>query len=79
MRSRRPKGDGSRRPVSSPGVSNQVDPKHPLVRLVELIEWQRFETAFGGLYHETAGRLGNQCARFRRHRICIPKNRGRQS
>ena len=39
-------------------LSNQLDRKHPLVRLAELIEWQRFEGAFGVLYHETAGRPG---------------------
>jgi hypothetical protein len=50
MRSRRPEGEGSD-DLSRAGLSNQLDPKHPLVRLVEL----RFETSFGSLY-ETAGR-----------------------
>ena len=39
-------------------LSNQLDLKHPLVRLAGLIDWQRFESAFGALYHETAGRPG---------------------
>ena len=39
-------------------LSNQLDLKHPLVRLAGLIEWQRFESAFGPFYHETAGRPG---------------------
>lgn len=39
-------------------LSNQLDRKHPLVRLAGLIEWPRFESAFGALYHETAGRPG---------------------
>lgn len=30
-------------------LSNQIDLKHPLVRLAELIDWQRFESAFGVL------------------------------
>jgi hypothetical protein len=28
---------------------SQLDLKHPLVRLAELIDWERFETAFGGI------------------------------
>ena len=39
-------------------LSNQLDRKHALVRLAGLIEWQRLESAFGALYHETAGRPG---------------------
>ena len=29
---------------------NLVDPRHPLVRLAGLIDWERFEAAFGPLY-----------------------------
>ena len=39
-------------------LSNQLDLENPLLRLAELIDWQRVETAFGPLYHETAGRPG---------------------
>ncbi len=39
-------------------LSNQLDRKHPLVRLAELIEWASFESEFGSLYHETLGRPG---------------------
>jgi IS5 family transposase len=39
-------------------LSNLLDPKHKLVRLAGLIDWQRFETAFGPLYHESIGRPG---------------------
>lgn len=39
-------------------LSNQLDLKHPLIRLPGLIDWQSFETEFGSLYHETLGRPG---------------------
>jgi transposase, IS5 family len=39
-------------------LSNQLDLKHPLIRLAGLIEWESFETEFGSLYHETLGRPG---------------------
>jgi len=39
-------------------LSNQLDLKHPLIRLAGLIEWESFETEFGALYHETLGRPG---------------------
>src|SRR5690242_11915066 len=39
-------------------LSNQLDLKHPLIRLAELIDWQSFETGFGLLYHDTLGRPG---------------------
>jgi IS5 family transposase len=42
-------------------LRNQLDLKHPLVRLAELIDWGRFETAFGSLYHDTAGRPEIPC------------------
>ena len=54
-----------RRPESEPSddlfrarSSNQLDPKHPLVRLAGLIEWASFESEFGSLYHEVLGRPG---------------------
>jgi transposase, IS5 family len=57
MRPRRPESDGSDDLFRS-RLSNQLDLKHPLVRLAELIDWPRFETTFGARYHETAGRSG---------------------
>jgi transposase, IS5 family len=39
-------------------LSLQLDLRHPLVRLAGLIEWDNFESTFGPLYHETAGRPG---------------------
>jgi transposase, IS5 family len=57
MRPRRPESDGSDDLFRS-RLSNQLDLKHPLVRLAELIDSPRFETTFGARYHETAGRSG---------------------
>ena len=57
MRPKPPEGDSSD-DLFRARLSNQLDLKHPLVRLAELLDWQRFETAFGALYHETAGRPG---------------------
>ena len=39
-------------------LSQQLDLKHPLVRLVGLIDWDALASAFGPLYHERAGRPG---------------------
>jgi IS5 family transposase len=39
-------------------LSQQIDPRHPLVRLAGLIDWQVFETRFGELYHPHVGRPG---------------------
>ncbi len=39
-------------------LATMVDPKHPLVRLARLIEWERFAEAFGPLYRERVGRPG---------------------
>lgn len=39
-------------------LSNQLDLRHPLIRLAGLIDWERFATKFGALYHETLGRPG---------------------
>jgi hypothetical protein len=38
-----------------PCLVNPVDPKHPLVRLAELIAWDRFAEAFRPLYRESLG------------------------
>jgi IS5 family transposase len=35
-----------------------VDPRHPLVRLAKLIDWRRFDEAFGALYTDGVGRPG---------------------
>ncbi len=35
-----------------------IDPRHPLVRLATLIDWGRFDAAFGALYTERIGRPG---------------------
>src|SRR5829696_7359069 len=39
-------------------LQNLVDPRHPLVRLAELIDWGRFEAEFGPLYTDGIGRPG---------------------
>jgi IS5 family transposase len=39
-------------------LANMVDPKHPLVRLAELIDWERFARTFGPLYRDGIGRPG---------------------
>jgi len=36
-----------------------LDLKHPLVRLAELIAWERFNAAFGPLYNGTTSRPSN--------------------
>ena len=57
MRPERPEGNNAD-DLFRARLSHQLDPKHPLVRLAGLIEWQSFETTFGSLYHETVGRAG---------------------
>src|SRR5215469_2699582 len=57
MRPRRPEGEPSD-DLFRARLSNQLDRKHPLVRLVGLIDWASFETEFGSLYHEALGRPG---------------------
>ena len=39
-------------------LDNIVDRQHPLVRLAGLIDWGRFEAAFGPLYRDGIGRPG---------------------
>ena len=39
-------------------LSQQIDPRHPLVRLAGLIDWEGFEARFGQLYHPHVGRPG---------------------
>jgi hypothetical protein len=39
-------------------LSNQLDLRHPLIRLAGLIDWESFEIDFGARYHETLGRPG---------------------
>src|SRR5688572_16211308 len=39
-------------------LANLVDPRHPLVRLAALIDWQHFAAAFGPLYRDGVGRPG---------------------
>jgi transposase, IS5 family len=39
-------------------LSQQLDMRHPLVRLAGLIDWQVFETRFGEFYHPHVGRPG---------------------
>jgi IS5 family transposase len=55
MRPRTPEGDPSD-DLFRARLSQQLDRRHPLVRLAGLIEWNSFETEFGPLYHETLGR-----------------------
>ena len=57
MRPRRPKGDEPD-DLFRARLSQQLDLKHPLVRLAGLIDWEGLESAFGPLYHERAGRPG---------------------
>jgi IS5 family transposase len=57
MRPRLPQGDPSD-DLFRARLSNQLDRKHPLVRLAGLIDWASFETEFGSLYHEALGRPG---------------------
>jgi IS5 family transposase len=33
-------------------LDNMIDMRHKLVRLARLIDWKRFDEAFGGLYAE---------------------------
>src|SRR5919106_1772096 len=40
-------------------LSQQIDPRHPLVRLAGLIDWEGFEARFGQLYHPHVGRPGS--------------------
>ena len=35
-----------------------LDPEHELIKLVDLIDWDRFDDAFGPYYHERKGRRG---------------------
>lgn len=35
-----------------------LDPDHELIRLANLIDWERFDDAFGRFYHECKGRRG---------------------
>jgi IS5 family transposase len=57
MRPKRPEGKGSD-DLFRARLGNQLDLQHALVRLAGLIDWSRFETAFGPLYHESVGRPG---------------------
>src|SRR5690242_19126260 len=56
MRPKRP--DGEPDDLFRARLSAQLDRKHALVRLAELVDWRRFERAFGPLYHDSAGRPG---------------------
>ena len=35
-----------------------LDPDHELIRLAGLIDWERFDDAFGAYYHDRKGRRG---------------------
>lgn len=37
-------------------LDNMIDLRHPLARLADLIDWSRFDAAFGALYEENSGR-----------------------
>ena len=39
-------------------LQSLVDPRHALVRLAGLIEWEQFEMTFGAVYTDTVGRPG---------------------
>jgi hypothetical protein len=51
------RSEGPRRPLRA-RLSQQIDLRHPLVRLAGLIDWDRFEARFGQLYHPDIGRPG---------------------
>ena len=35
-----------------------LDPRHELIQLARLIDWNRFDEAFGAYYHDRKGRRG---------------------
>lgn len=35
-----------------------IDPEHALIKLADLIDWDRFDDAFGAFYHDRKGRRG---------------------
>ncbi len=41
-----------------PSLEAILDPGHELIRLAGLIEWNRFDDAFGQYYHDRKGRRG---------------------
>jgi IS5 family transposase len=56
----RPKRSAPRKPddLFRARLSQQIDQRHPLVRLAGLIDWEMFEARFGELYHPHVGRPG---------------------
>ena len=48
--------------LSRPRLDAIIDARHPLVQLAGLIDWARFDAAFGSLYAETG--------RVVRHNAC---------
>ena len=41
-------------------MDQMLDPKHPLVRLANTIDWEYFEKEFGKFYVENVGRPGKE-------------------
>lgn len=39
-------------------LANMIDLDHPLVKLAQKIDWERFDAASGRFYHEKKGRPG---------------------
>jgi transposase, IS5 family len=57
MRPKEPKGSEDLELFRS-RLESIVDLRHPLVRLAKLIDWRRFDEAFGALYKDGVGRPG---------------------
>jgi IS5 family transposase len=57
MRPKEPTG-GDELDLFRARLENIVDQRHPLVRLAALIDWGRFDAAFGALYTDGIGRPG---------------------
>lgn len=53
MRPKEPKGSEDLELFRS-RLESIVDLRHPLVRLAKLIDWRRFDEAFGALYKDGA-------------------------
>ena len=58
-----------------------LDPEHELIRSASLIDWERFDDAFGAFYHEAKGRRGLRTigcvARIGTNAVRVARTRGR--
>jgi IS5 family transposase len=55
---RPPKSDTSSIELFRSSLEAILDREHELLRLAKLIDWERFDEAFGRFYHERKGRRG---------------------